>query len=251
LEGLVRRVVKRAVLDTDLLHLGSVSSDKDKVQLESRMAIFYRFDDNLALCAKDMYASRVPGSAPQPPTPVDGEAVSTVIEPEHILKVIDERIPSLDGPRAHLLETLRDHIVAETIDRNPNLLARTFSPDATIGTWGSSLADHGLRGRDAILDHFTVELSEEWAAQVEYRPIVVVVDDRTIAMEGQIRRCFPGVLLAEQGFVERNDRRYLWDTTMAVFYAFDAEGRIRSIDTFASGDVWKRLRPLVEATQDG
>ena len=244
MDGVVRRVVDRAVLDEGLVHLDTLSTGDDTALLESRMAVFYRFDDDLAICGKDMFASRVPGPVAPPPPPVERDPVAVDLDSTLVLTVLDEHAARLDPDRVRLLDALRAHMVAEAIDLDADALVRGMTEDATIGTWGSSRANHGMAGRAAIHEHFTAEFAEPWAAQVEYRPEVVAVDARAVALRGRILRRFPGALLASQEFVPHADRDYLWDTSMAVVYSFDTESRIRSIDTFPSGEIWTRLHPV-------
>jgi hypothetical protein len=161
------------------------------------------------------------------------------------IRDLDARIADTAEPRSRqLLEALRRHMHAESVAPDPDALMAEFGDDPRIGTWGSSRRDHGATGRDAVRHIAERNCSRSWATAVEFRIDELVVDTHCIALEGEIRRRFPGSAFADLDLGLDPERVYDWTTMMAVFYSFDRDGRITAIDTYATGDVATRITPV-------
>ena len=167
-------------------------------------------------------------------------------DPTRVIRDLDAHIATATEPRARqLLETLRRHMHAESVVPDPDALMAEFGDDPRIGTWGSSRKNHGAVGRDAVSKLVRRDCALPWATAVEFRIDELVVDASCVAVEGEVRRRFPGSAFAGLDLGLDPDGVFDWTTTMAVFYEFDPAGRITAIDTYATGDVATRTTPVI------
>jgi hypothetical protein len=160
-----------------------------------------------------------------------------------LLAAIDARLATASGRPRQLLETVREHVVAESVQPDVDQAMATLSDDPRFFTWGSSSADIGPKGAAAVRAEYEESLKHDWASQVQFNVETLVADGDVVALQGTLVRVFPGKLLSDYGYPVDSAVDHLWETEMAVFYTFTADCRIARVDTYPTGDTMSRLRP--------
>src|SRR5687767_233901 len=166
------------------------------------------------------------------------------IDPTKTWRLVEERLAREDDPRRRqLLENVLAHMKAEAAGDIGGLMA-TLAPDPRYHQWGATPADHGPKGRDAV-EQFYRDFVASGATNLEYDVERLVVDDDCIVTEGIMRIAYPGRTLEAMGrTVDDPEAYYLYEARMAVFWPYDAEGRLLAEDAYTATDGFAHMPQL-------
>ena len=175
-----------------------------------------------------------------------------LIDPNRMLNVIRGLLDTETNPtRRRNLETLIAHMMAETLEPDLEVLMATVAPEPAYHSWGAAPYDAAPKGRDGVTKHYA-EFHANVGNAVEFFIERMAMSDTLLAIDGTVRRVFPGGGLAlgdAAGVsVDRSqlddDGFYLWETRMAVFFEFDDDGLVLAEDTYATGGDAQHFRRL-------
>ena len=168
----------------------------------------------------------------------------TRIDPTKTWRLVEERLAREEHPRRRqVLENVLAHMKAEAAGDLDGLMA-TLAPNPQYHQWGATPADMGPKGRDAV-EQFYRNFVASGATNLEYDVERLVVDDDCVVTEGMMRIAYPGRTLAAMGRpVDDPDSYYLYEARMAVFWPYDAEGRLLAEDAYTATDGFADMRKL-------
>lgn len=173
--------------------------------------------------------------------------MGTMIDQSKGHRAVEERLAKTESPRQRaMLETLRDHLLAE-MNGDFELLLSTLAPEPRYHFWveGSGFG-LGPKGLDAVQAHYT-ELYTEGRSVCEYDIERIVVDDDTIVTEGFFDQIFPGDILVKRGVeIDDPDGVYLHRMRLLLLWPFDADAKLVGEDSYANGRMYlpENLRKL-------
>jgi hypothetical protein len=171
-----------------------------------------------------------------------------------VLRAVEQcRHEAVNDRQRRMLDNLIRHMRAETVEPDLDALMATVSPDPNYHSWGSAPRDAAPKGRQAVHDFYRAFL-EGVGHEVEFEVERMALGNDVLAMDGVVRRIFPGsgLPLGDAAGVSMEGREidpdayYLWETRMACFFSFDEHGLVCREDTYATGaptETFRRLEP--------
>ena len=135
--------------------------------------------------------------------------------------------------KRQLLNQIKLHMQAETGGDLTTLMS-TVTASPVYHQWSADGVDSGPKSR-ADLEEFYRNLIASGANQFEYAIERVVIGDRCVVTEGNIRIPFTGEMLASMGKEVDVNARYATAGRCVTFWPFDAEGKIIGEDIYTLG----------------
>jgi len=151
-------------------------------------------------------------------------------------KALEERLAKTTNSRHRLmLQTVIDHAKAESAGDVDGLMA-TLGDDPQYHFWSGG-NDWGPKGGKAVREYYT-DFVASGAGFFESPKPRIVVDDDNVVTESVMRCIIPGTVAQQRGHdVPDVNGHYLVFARTAIFWPFDADGKLIGEDSYGSSDV--------------
>jgi hypothetical protein len=162
-----------------------------------------------------------------------------MLEPDTGWRIVQQRLDRTTNPRhVQLLSVLRDHLKAEAT-ADFDLLLSTLAPNPEYKFWvdGSGFGA-GPRGLAAVTAHYQ-NLYVENRHVCQFDIDRIIVDDDCVVTEGPFTQLYPGWVLKSRG-ADVDDENAVYQVTMqlALFWPFDADGKLTGEDSYSDGQMF-------------
>jgi len=167
-----------------------------------------------------------------------------LIDATRTWELAEKRLAAETDPRRHaVLTTLVAHMRAEHEGDLDGLMA-TVSPRAVYHQWGSSGVDRAPKSYDEVREFYRAVVEND-CGRLAHDIDRLTADQDTIVTEGVLRIAYPGRILAGMGReVADVDAFYLYETQMAIVWAFDEDALVVCEDSYSTGDGFADMRRL-------
>lgn len=167
-----------------------------------------------------------------------------LIDPTITWRLAESRLAAETEPRRRaILTTMIAHMRAEAAADVDAIMA-TVSPNASYRNLGASPVDRAPKN-PAEIRAFYQRLADGDCYRQALDVDTITLDSDTAFIQGHMRMAYPGRIVALMGRdVDDPDAYYLYESRMAIFWAFDADGLVSAEDTYPTGDGLAGLRKL-------
>lgn len=149
-------------------------------------------------------------------------------------RLLDELLEQeQDTEKRHMLSQIKQHMQAEN-GGDLAALMDTVMAEPIYHKWAADGSESGPKTR-ADLEEFYTGLIASGVNQFEYAVERVVIGDRCVVTEGDIRIPFAGAMLQSMGQDVDADARYATSGRCVTFWPFDADGKIIGEDIYTMG----------------
>lgn len=163
------------------------------------------------------------------------QASAMAIDRTKTWQKVEERLGVEDDPMVRQrLEVVLEHMRAEASDDMDTLMA-TVSPKAHYHAYGGP-PESSPKGKAAVRE-FYEGLIAGGASRLQFDVDRLVADRDCVVTEGVMRMAWPAATLGALG-IEVDDALadYVYETRMAIFWMFDADGLVAAEDSYTGGD---------------
>jgi hypothetical protein len=166
------------------------------------------------------------------------------IDARRTWELTENRLATETDPRRRaVLTTLVAHMRAEH-EGDLDALMATVSPRAVYHQWGASAVDRAPKSHAEVREFYRAVVVED-RGRLAHHIDRLTVDQDTVVTEGVLRIAYPGAALAAMGrVVEDVDAFYLYETQMAIVWAFDEDALVLCEDSYSTGDGFAAMRRL-------
>lgn len=157
------------------------------------------------------------------------------IDPTKTWRKVEQRLAAEEDARVRRnLHIVLEHMRAEAAADLDALMA-TVSEEAHYHAYGGP-PESSPEGKDAVRDFYEGVIASG-IGRLELDVDRLVADRECVVTEGVMRMAWPGVTLGAIGIeVDDPTADYLYETRMAVFWMFDAEGFLAAEDSYTASD---------------
>jgi len=151
-------------------------------------------------------------------------------------KALEERLATTTNARhRHMLQTVIDHAKAESAGDVDGLMA-TLGADPQYHFWSGG-KDWGPKGREGVRDYYAGFVASGAGFFESIKPRIVVDDDNVVT-ESVMRCIIPGTVARQRGHdIPDVNGHYLVFARTAIFWPFDADGKLIGEDSYGSSDL--------------
>ncbi|GCD98222.1 nuclear transport factor 2 family protein [Embleya hyalina] len=167
-----------------------------------------------------------------------------LIDARRTWELAEKRLAEESDPRRRaILTTLVAHMHAEH-EGDLDALMATVAPNACYHQWGASPVDRAPKSHAEVREFYRAVVEND-CGRLAHHIDRLTVDRDTVVTEGILRIAYPGRILVGMGrSVPDVDAFYLYESRMAIVWAFDEQALVVCEDSYSTGDGFAEMRRL-------